>query len=84
MTADIKAGHPWDAVFDQLSWMVLITGLGLLFLPGAGTVRVAVAHGLGNTRRLMEAIRKGSVKYDFVEIMACPGGCVNGPCSLTH
>lgn len=43
MTADIKAGHPWDAVFDQLSWMVLITGLGLLFLPGAGTVGAVMA-----------------------------------------
>ena len=38
------------------------------------TIRVAVASGLGNTRKLMKAIRKGRVKYDFVEIMACPGG----------
>ena len=37
-------------------------------------VRVAVASGLGNTRKLMEAIRAGEVEYDFVEIMACPGG----------
>ena len=36
------------------------------------TIKVAVASGLGNTRRLMKAIRKGKVKYDFVEIMACP------------
>ncbi len=36
-------------------------------------VRVAVASGLGNARRLMEAIRKGEVEYHFVEIMACPG-----------
>ncbi|MGE4352754.1 MAG: NADH-dependent [FeFe] hydrogenase, group A6 [Oscillospiraceae bacterium] len=42
------------------------------------TVRVAVANGLGNTRKLMEAIRLGQVDYDFVEIMACPGGCVGG------
>ena len=42
------------------------------------TIRVAVASGLGNTRKLMEAIRKNEVSYDFVEIMACPGGCVNG------
>lgn len=42
------------------------------------TIRVAVASGLGNTRKLMDAIRKNEVKYDFVEIMACPGGCVNG------
>ena len=45
----------------------------------AGTeISVAVAHGLGNTRRLMEAIERGDVHYDFVEIMACPGGCVGG------
>ena len=45
----------------------------------AGTqVNVAVASGLSNTRRLVEAIREGSVSYDFVEIMACPGGCING------
>ena len=42
------------------------------------TIRVAVASGLGNTRKLMKAIRKGKVKYDFVEIMACPGGCTGG------
>ncbi|HIS27619.1 MAG TPA: iron hydrogenase small subunit [Candidatus Pullilachnospira intestinigallinarum] len=41
-------------------------------------LKVAVASGLKNTRRLMEAIRKGTVKYDFVEIMACPGGCAGG------
>ena len=47
-------------------------------IPGAGTVRVAVAHGLGNTRKLMEAIQAGKAHYDFVEIMACPGGCAGG------
>lgn len=41
-------------------------------------VRVAVASGLGNTRNLIEAIRAGEVEYDFVEIMACPGGCAGG------
>ena len=45
----------------------------------AGTpVKVAVASGLVNTRKLVEAIRNKEVTYDFVEIMACPGGCVNG------
>ena len=33
---------------------------------------------LGNTRKLLEAIRRGDVSYDFVEVMACPGGCVGG------
>jgi len=47
-------------------------------IPGAGTVRVAVVSGLGNTRRLMEAIDSGAADYDFVEVMACPGGCAGG------
>lgn len=41
-------------------------------------LKVAVASGLGNTRQLIETIRNGSVEYDFVEIMACPGGCSGG------
>ena len=40
-------------------------------------VRAAVAHGLGNARKLMDAIEAGE-EFHFVEIMACPGGCVNG------
>lgn len=42
------------------------------------TLHVAVAHGLGNARKLVEAVRKGEVFYDFVEVMACPGGCAGG------
>lgn len=45
----------------------------------AGTpLRVAVVSGLANAGRLCEAILAGSVSYDFVEVMACPGGCVGG------
>ena len=47
-------------------------------VPGAGEVKVAVASGLGNARKLLEALEKGKVAYDFVEIMACPGGCAGG------
>ena len=47
-------------------------------VPGAGTVRVAVVSGLGNTRALMEAVKSGEAEYDFVEVMACPGGCAGG------
>ena len=47
-------------------------------VPGAGDVRVAVVSGLGNTRRLMYALQNGEVSYDFVEVMACPGGCAGG------
>ena len=41
-------------------------------------VKVAVASGLGNARKLVEAIKRGEVDYDFVEVMACPGGCAGG------
>ncbi len=47
-------------------------------IPGAGVVRTAVVSGLGNTRRLMNALERGEVSYDFVEVMACPGGCAGG------
>ena len=42
------------------------------------TVKIAVVSGLANARRLIEAVRKGRVFYHFVEVMACPGGCVGG------
>ena len=45
---------------------------------GSATVKAAVVSGLGNTRKLLEAIEHGEVHYDFVEVMACPGGCVGG------
>lgn len=41
-------------------------------------IKAAVAHGLGNARKLLDAIKAGEESYDFVEIMACPGGCVTG------
>ena len=48
------------------------------FNVGGTVVHTAVVHGLGNTRMLIEALRRGEVHYDFVEVMACPGGCVGG------
>ena len=41
-------------------------------------LRTAAVSGLGNTRRLLQQIERGEVHYDFVEVMACPGGCVGG------
>ena len=41
-------------------------------------VKVAVASGLANAKELMEKIKKGEADYHFIEIMSCPGGCVNG------
>ena len=45
---------------------------------GDKTVNVAVVSGTGNASKLFEQIRKGEKEYVFIEIMACPGGCVNG------
>ena len=45
---------------------------------GGTTVKIAVASGLGNARKVLDAIKSGEKDYAFVEIMACPGGCVNG------
>jgi len=41
-------------------------------------VKVAVAHGLGNARKILDDVRVGKSPYHFIEIMACPGGCVGG------
>ncbi len=42
------------------------------------TVRVAVASGLANAETIIKQLESGEKQYDFIEIMACPGGCVNG------
>ena len=42
------------------------------------TVNVAAASGLGNARTILNKIVRGESHYDVIEIMACPGGCVNG------
>ena len=41
-------------------------------------LRIAIASGLSNTAALLDALEAGAARYDFVEIMACPGGCVGG------
>lgn len=41
-------------------------------------LRVAVCSGLGNAKELIKRLRDGEVQYDFVEVMACPFGCING------
>lgn len=41
-------------------------------------VRVAVAHGTGNAKTLLESIKNGEKSYEFIEVMGCPGGCVTG------
>jgi NADH-quinone oxidoreductase subunit G/[NiFe] hydrogenase diaphorase moiety small subunit/NADP-reducing hydrogenase subunit HndD len=47
------------------------------FLDGV-ELKCAVAHGLVNAKKVMESIKSGESSYHFVEIMACPGGCLGG------
>ena len=45
---------------------------------GDKDVKIAVTHGLKNARKIMEEIKNGTADYSFVEVMACPGGCIMG------
>ena len=47
------------------------------FLDGV-ELRCAVAHGLANAKELMQAVKDGKANYHFIEVMACPGGCLGG------
>ncbi|MBN1952817.1 MAG: iron hydrogenase small subunit [Bacteroidales bacterium] len=42
------------------------------------TIKIGIAHGLGNARKLLEDVRAGKSEFHAIEIMACPGGCVGG------
>ena len=53
---------------------------------GNGQVRVAICHGLKNARKVVEQVLAGKSPYHFIEVMACPGGCVDGggTCRIKH
>ena len=48
------------------------------YTVGGVNVKVCVASGLANARKVVDSIIAGEKQYDFVEVMACPGGCING------
>ncbi len=67
--------------FDKLDYEAVrgTDGIKEATLTVAGTeVKVAVVSGLGNARKLLNDIRDGKATYHFIEVMACPGGCVTG------
>jgi ferredoxin hydrogenase len=45
---------------------------------GSKKLNIAVVHGLRNVRTFLDALKNNEIRFDFVEIMACPGGCVGG------
>ena len=67
--------------FDKVEYEAVrgTEGIKEATLTVAGTeVKIAVVSGLGNARKLLNDIRDGKADYHFIEIMACPGGCVTG------
>lgn len=75
--AEILNGKPADNIeYEQVRG---IEGIKEATVEAGGMkIKAAVAHGLGNARKLLDKIKKGEAEYHFIEIMACPGGCVNG------
>ena len=62
--------------FDEVRGM---EGIKTATIPvGAIELKVAVAHGLANARKTLDLIRDGKAEFQFLEIMACPGGCLGG------
>ncbi len=48
------------------------------YTVGGLTLKVAVCSGLANAKKVLRAVKEGKADYQFIEVMACPGGCVNG------
>ena len=75
--ADILTGKSLDNV--DYKAVRGIEGIKEAEIPiGDMKLKVAVANGLGNARKLLERVKSGEAEYQLIEIMACPGGCVNG------
>lgn len=79
--ADILTGENLEAIeYQDVRGLEGIKETSVT-LPIAGTpteVKVAVAHGTANAAKLLDAIRAGEKDFHFIEVMACPGGCVHG------
>ncbi len=74
---EVQTGKPLPRIdFEELRGMEFIREATIDFdgLP----IRIGIAHGLGNARKLLEEIRQGKSKFHAIEIMACPGGCIGG------
>lgn len=75
---DLVAGRDLDKVdFKEVRGLDGVREAELE-LPNGRVIRTAVVHGLGEARKVMNRIQAGENHYDFIEVMACPGGCVNG------
>ncbi len=82
MEAALRTAADWlDGETDQIVYEAVrgLNGVKEATVTLAGKdVHIAIVHGLANARQVMEKVEAGEVNYDFIEVMACPGGCVNG------
>ena len=75
--AEVVTGKPLEKIdFDDVRGTSGIKEA--TYKVGEHTVRVAVASGTANAKKVLDSVKSGEKHYDFIEIMACPGGCVNG------
>ena len=75
--AEVIEGKPLEKLeFDDVRGIEGIKKA--TYTLGGKEIRVAVASGTSNAKKLLNAVKNGEEKVDFIEIMACPGGCVNG------
>lgn len=75
--AEVITGRPLEKVeFDEVRGTAGIKRAS--YMLGDVEIKVAVCSGTANAKRLLKAVEAGEEKVDFIEVMACPGGCVNG------
>jgi NADP-reducing hydrogenase subunit HndD len=74
---ELHTGKTLEKVdFEQLRGM---DGIRSATVDFDGTnIRIGIAHGLGNARKLLDDVRAGTSQYHAIEVMACPGGCIGG------
>lgn len=88
---EVVTGKPLERLnYDEVRGLENIRETSVVLKPAADspfakfdkgeglTLRVAVANGLGSAKKLITMMKSGEAKYDFVEVMACPSGCIGG------
>jgi len=74
--SEVVAGKDTDVEFKNIRGLEGIKEADVAL--GDKKIKVAVVHGTANAAKLLDKINAGEAKYDFIEVMACSGGCVNG------
>ncbi|MEG0774642.1 NADH-dependent [FeFe] hydrogenase, group A6 [Clostridium sp.] len=83
MEAALRTAYEWitESTLDKVDFEGIrgLTGVKEAKVNINGNdIKVAIVSGLGNAKALLEDIRTGKADYHFIEVMACPGGCING------